>query len=183
VKIDVFDENDGLVGQPTQFKRGPSAILDTHGILWFSMGGDVVSVDPNQLGHARVLPSVLIESALIDGKPALRALGQPGAVLHTDSTKLHDLEINFIGINLNAPERVYYRYQLVGEDKDWQDAGKRRQAFYTGLSPGTYHFQVSASSGDDWSDLTIPLLIEGKRRLWAVSTAHFSFGMLFVGVA
>ena len=160
VKIDVFDENDGLVGQPTQFKRGPSAISDTHGILWFSTGGDVVSVDPNQLGRARVLPSVLIESVLIDGKPALKAPGRPGAVLHTDSTKLHDLEINFIGINLSAPERVYYRYQLIGEDKNWQDAGKRRQAFYTRLSPGTYHFQVSASSGHDWSDLTIPLLIE-----------------------
>ncbi len=26
-------------------------------------------------------------------------------------------------------------------------------------------------------------LFEGKRRLWAVSTAHFSFGMLFVGMA
>jgi hypothetical protein len=24
---------------------------------------------------------------------------------------------------------------------------------------------------------------ESKRRLWAVSTAHFSFGMLFVGMA
>ena len=31
VKVDVFDENDGLVGQPTQFKRGPSAITDTQG--------------------------------------------------------------------------------------------------------------------------------------------------------
>src|SRR5260370_36667778 len=26
-------------------------------------------------------------------------------------------------------------------------------------------------------------LLEGKRRLWAVSTAHFSFGMLFVGMS
>jgi signal transduction histidine kinase/ligand-binding sensor domain-containing protein len=160
VKIDVFDENDGLVGQPTQFKRGPSAISDTHGILWFSMGGDVVSLDPTKLGHGRVLPSVLIESVLVNGKPALRAPGQPGAVLYTDTSHLHDLEINFIGINLTAPERVYYRYRLLGEDKDWQESGKRRQAFYTRLAPGSYQFQVSASNGEDWSDLTIPLRIE-----------------------
>ncbi|HEY4358370.1 MAG TPA: triple tyrosine motif-containing protein, partial [Acidobacteriaceae bacterium] len=160
VKVDLFDENDGLVGQPTQYKRAPSAVADTRGTLWFATGGDVVSLDPSKLGRARALPSVLIESVSIDGKPALRAPGQPGALLRTDSSHLHDLEINFIGINLSAPERISYRYRLVGEDKTWQDAGKRRQAFYTRLNPGTYQFQVSASSGEEWSDLAAPLRIE-----------------------
>jgi signal transduction histidine kinase/ligand-binding sensor domain-containing protein len=160
VKIDVFDENDGLVGQPTQFKRGPSAITDTRGKLWFAMGGDVVSLDPSKLGHAKSLPSVLIEGVLVNGNPVLGAPSQPGAVLLTDTRHLHDLEINFIGINLSAPERVYYRYRLIGEEKDWQEAGKRRQAFYTRLGPGTYYFQVSASNGEDWNELPIPLRIE-----------------------
>jgi signal transduction histidine kinase/ligand-binding sensor domain-containing protein len=160
VKVDVFDENDGLVGQPTQFKRAPSAVVDTHGTLWFATGGDVVSLDPSKLGRARALPSVLIESVSIDGKSALRAPGLPGAVLHTDSSHLHNLEINYIGINLSAPERIYYRYRLVNEDKTWQEAGKRRQAFYTRLRPGSYQFLVSASSGEDWSDLAVPLRIE-----------------------
>jgi ligand-binding sensor domain-containing protein len=39
IKIDVFDENDGLVDQPTQFKRAPSAVADTHGTLWLATGG------------------------------------------------------------------------------------------------------------------------------------------------
>ena len=47
------------------------------------------------------------------------------------------------------------------EDKDWQDARSRRQAFYTRLSPGSYRFEVSASNGEDWSDLSVPLQIEG----------------------
>jgi signal transduction histidine kinase/ligand-binding sensor domain-containing protein len=159
-KIDVFDENDGLVGQPTQFKRAPSAVADTHGTLWFATGGDVVSLDPRKLGRARALPGVLIESVSIDGRPALKAPGLPGAVLHTDSAHLHDLEISYIGINLSAPERISYRYRLLGEDKTWQEVGKRRQAFYTRLRPGSYQFQVSASSGEDWSDLAVPLRIE-----------------------
>jgi signal transduction histidine kinase len=159
VKIDVFDENDGLLGQPTQFKRGPSAISDSHGTLWFAMGGEVVSLAPSRLGRGKALPSVLIESVLVDGKLAHRAPGQPEAVLYTDTAHLHDLEINFIGISLSAPERVYYRYRLVGEDQGWRNAGKRRQAFYTRLSPGTYQFLVSASNGEDWNDLPIPLRI------------------------
>jgi signal transduction histidine kinase/ligand-binding sensor domain-containing protein len=160
VKIDLFDENDGLVGQPTQFKRGPSAIADAHGLLWFAMAGDVVSLDPSRLGQGGTLPNVLIESVLIDGWSALRAPGRPGAVLRAEATRLHDLEINFVGINLSAPERVYYRYRLIGENPEWQDVGRRRQAFYTRLNPGSYQFQVSASSGEDWSDLTVPLRIE-----------------------
>jgi signal transduction histidine kinase/ligand-binding sensor domain-containing protein len=159
VKVDVFDENDGLVGQPSQFKRTPSAVVDTHGTLWFATGGDVVSLDPSKLG-ARPLPKVLIEGVSIDGKPVLRSPGLPGAVLHTDSSHLHDLEVSYVGINLSAPERIYYRYRLVGEDNTWQEAGKRRQAFYTRLSPGSYRFEVSASSGEDWSDLAVPLRID-----------------------
>ena len=160
VKIDLFDENDGLVGQPTQFKRGPSAVADARGLLWFAMAGDVVSLDPSKLGQRRTLPNVLIESVLIDGQSVLRAPGRPGATLHTEAKHLHDLEINFVGISLSAPERVYYRYRLIGETPEWQEVGRRRQAFYTRLRPGSYQFQVSASSGEDWSDLGVPLRIE-----------------------
>jgi signal transduction histidine kinase/ligand-binding sensor domain-containing protein len=157
VRVDVFDENDGLIGQPTQYKRAPSAIVDGHGVLWFATSGNVVSLDPTQLMARETLPSVLIENVLVDGKPLLQA---PGSALHMPANKLHDLEINYIGIDLSAPERVNYRYRLASEDKTWQDAGARRQAFYTRLNPGTYRFQVSASNGGDWSELAVPLLIE-----------------------
>ncbi len=67
----------------------------------------------------------------------------------------------FVGALLvGAPERVSYRYRLLNEDKGWQDVGSRRQAFYTRLSPGTYKFEVSASNGEDWSDLASPLQID-----------------------
>jgi signal transduction histidine kinase len=41
----------------------------------------------------------------------------------------------------------------VGHDSDWQDAGARRQAFYTDLPPGDYRFQVIASNNDGvWNE-------------------------------
>ena len=46
------------------------------------------------------------------------------------------------------PERVHFRYRLEGVDNDWQEAGARREAFYTDLPPGTYHFQVLATNED-----------------------------------
>ena len=182
VKVDVFDENDGLVGQPTQFKRSPSAIADMQGTLWFAMGGEVVSLDPSKLRQGRKLPGILIENVLIDGKPGMDAPGRPGAVLKTDAAHLHDLEISYIGINLSAPERVYYRYRLVGEDSNWQEAGMRRQAFYTRLNPGSYQFLVSASTGEGWSDLPVPLRIEVKPAIYQTWWFKVLCGVAFLTV-
>jgi signal transduction histidine kinase len=48
---------------------------------------------------------------------------------------------------------VRFRYKLEGFDKDWRDAGVRRQAFYSKLPPRTYTFRVTASNNDGvWSE-------------------------------
>jgi signal transduction histidine kinase len=41
-----------------------------------------------------------------------------------------------------------FRYILEGRDKDWQDPGLRRQAFYSDLRPGRYRFRVIAANND-----------------------------------
>ncbi len=41
----------------------------------------------------------------------------------------------------------------MGHDPDWQDAGTRREAFYTNLGPGHYTFQVAArNSSGVWNE-------------------------------
>src|SRR4029077_17299602 len=47
---------------------------------------------------------------------------------------------------LVAPEKVLFRYKLEGWDRDWQNAGTRRQAFYSNLPPRNYRFRVIASN-------------------------------------
>jgi signal transduction histidine kinase len=44
---------------------------------------------------------------------------------------------------------VTYKYRLEGLEDAWQEADRRTEAFYTHLGPGTYTFQVVASSGND----------------------------------
>jgi signal transduction histidine kinase len=48
--------------------------------------------------------------------------------------------------------KVRFRYRLDGFDADWIDAGARRQAFYTNLSPGSYRFRVAAHVNGLWTD-------------------------------
>jgi signal transduction histidine kinase/ligand-binding sensor domain-containing protein len=154
-KAEVFDDNDGLSGQPTQSKRTPSVISDRGGTLWFATGGGVVSLDPALVLKPRPLPVVRVENVAMYGD----SISTGTKPIRITSTQLHDLAISYIGINLSAPERVFYRYRLVGEEDAWQDAGNRRQAFYTRLRPGTYQFEVSASNGQGWSELSTPLQI------------------------
>jgi signal transduction histidine kinase len=58
------------------------------------------------------------------------------------------LQIAYTATSLTIPERVRFRYKLEGEDKEWQDAGTRREAFYTNLDPGSYQFRVIACNSD-----------------------------------
>jgi PAS domain S-box-containing protein len=48
---------------------------------------------------------------------------------------------------------VRFRYMLQGHDREWQDAGTRRQAFYNNLPPGKYLFCVTAANNDGvWNE-------------------------------
>jgi signal transduction histidine kinase len=59
-----------------------------------------------------------------------------------------DLEIDYTALSFVIPQRVRFLYRLIGRDKGWHEAGTRRQAFYTDLSPGNYRFQVIACNND-----------------------------------
>jgi signal transduction histidine kinase len=63
------------------------------------------------------------------------------------------IDINYAMISLTAPSNFRFRYRLEGFDSDWEDAGSRRQARYTNLSPGAYRFRVVyGSSEGGWSE-------------------------------
>jgi signal transduction histidine kinase len=66
---------------------------------------------------------------------------------------IRDLQIDYTALSLVAPEKVRFRYKLEGWDRDWQDVGARRQAFYTNLPPRTYRFHVMASNNSGvWNE-------------------------------
>ena len=48
---------------------------------------------------------------------------------------------------------MLFRYKLEPRDRDWQDAGNRRQAYYTDLAPGHYRFRVIAANNSGvWNE-------------------------------
>jgi signal transduction histidine kinase len=67
--------------------------------------------------------------------------------------QVRDLAIEYTATSLVAPEKIQFKYKLEGRDTDWNDAGNRRQAFYTDLDPGDYRFRVIAANNSGvWNE-------------------------------
>ena len=146
----LLQERDGLIGTPAQSKPGPSAIVDRDGLLWFATSGHLVAISPAAVRQRRAAPTVLLQSVLVNGSE----VDSLGTTIARNSRDLKTLQLNYIGLDLQSPDQVIYQYMLEGEDKEWQDAGTRREVFYTNLAPGSYLFRVRAASGTGaWSEL------------------------------
>jgi ligand-binding sensor domain-containing protein/signal transduction histidine kinase len=125
----------------------PAALRLSDGSLWFATLKGIARVDPRHMPMNRVAPQVAIEQVSVDDVAASSA-----AELNVKPGRSH-YEFDYAGLSFVAPQKVEYRYQLVGFDRDWVDAGTRRVAYYTNLPHGHYTFRVTARNNDGlWSE-------------------------------
>jgi signal transduction histidine kinase/ligand-binding sensor domain-containing protein len=154
--LDAFDG-----AQPARANFTPKASIGPDGRLWFANASIVQMVDPDRLIGNTVPPLVQIEQLRVDRKPV--ALGQSLRV----PPNPRDLQIDYTGLSFVVPRKTSFRYRLVGHDRDWQEVGARRQAFYNDLPPGNYLFEVSASNNDGvWSEKSASLAFTIAPTFW-----------------
>jgi signal transduction histidine kinase len=148
VKYRGFDSFDGLSGTLAGISPFSHDTLGTDGRLWYVTTTGLVHIDPANILTNTIPPPVSIRSIKADGRVSESLTN---IVLPARTT---ELQISYTALSLSGPERVRFRYRLEGVDKDWNDAGSRREAFYNGLGPGKYHFQVIACNNDGvWNDV------------------------------
>jgi signal transduction histidine kinase/ligand-binding sensor domain-containing protein len=147
VRYELLNYLDGLISSPEQLRPLPTAVESSDGRIYFATRGGVVWVEPANIARNILPPPVWIRSVSVDNK------------LYNDLETLEfpahaqNIEINYTAPSLLIPQRVHFRYKLEGFDKDWRDAGVRRQAFYSKLPPRTYTFRVTASNNDGvWNE-------------------------------
>jgi signal transduction histidine kinase/ligand-binding sensor domain-containing protein len=147
VTFETFGLLDGLPAQLQRTHVLPSAIQSTDGLLWFATNQGLVWIDPKRISRNPIPPPVSIESIAANNKTYNLS---PSLTL---PARTQNLQIAYTGLSLSIPERVRFKYRLEGQDKDWQDVGTRREAFYTNIAPGTYRFHVIACNNDGvWND-------------------------------
>ncbi|HEY2676662.1 MAG TPA: two-component regulator propeller domain-containing protein [Steroidobacteraceae bacterium] len=146
IQSTVLNALDGAFSGRSPFR--PTAALARDGRIWFVNGNIVQIVDPDNGNSNNLPPPVHVEQVSANGH---RYEMDKTTFLPALPT---NIQIDYTALSLPIPERVRFRYRLDGFDKDWQDAGNRRAAFYSGLAPGRYRFHVIASNNDGvWSEM------------------------------
>lgn len=147
VRYELFDSLDGLPGEIRDRYQAAVETQGTDGRLWFAASNGLAWLNPAHISRNNVPPTVSVRSLIADGK------NYPYWTNATLPPLTRKLQIQFTALSLSVPERVRFRYKLEGVDKDWQDAGTRREAFYTNLGPGNYRFHVIACNNDGvWNE-------------------------------
>ena len=165
VSTTVFDSVDGA--HPAMVPFGPVVSKSADGRLWFSNDTAIQFVDPHHLVKNTVAPPVQIEQVVADrvNHPPNEDLRLPA---HT-----RDVRIDYTALSMSAPQKVKFRYKLEGRDDGWEEAGTRRQAFYTDLPPSNYRFRVIACNNDAvWNEA-------GASLAFSISPAYYQTAWFF----
>jgi len=181
----VFDSSDGVRSLASGGHYSPQVAKTPDGRIWFLPWDGVSVVDPHNLHLNKLPPPVNIEQITADRKtydatsPANGKLRLPPLI--------RDLEIDYTALSLVVPEKVRFRYKLESWDRDWQDAGNRRQAFYGNLSPGNYRFRVMACNNSGvWNEagtfLDFSVAPAYYQALWFRLSCVFVFLALLAGL-
>ena len=136
---------------PDPVQRGEvyssGAIQAADGKIWIATRSGAARIDPTHIYRNPVPPPVSIQSVIADEKSYSASSNSMLPAL------TQNLRIAYTALSLSIPERVRFRYKLEGWDKDWHEAGGRREATFTHLAPGPYTFHVIACNNDGvWND-------------------------------
>ena len=145
--VQVYGSADGL--RTSEFCGGNTSpgVRTPDGLLWFPSIKGLVRVDPAHIASNPLPPPVQIEQVLVDNKTLPLTDGMRVAA------GSQQWEFHYTALSMLVPQRVQFQYQLLGMDRDWVDAGNRRTAYYTRLTPGNYTFRVRAANNDGvWNE-------------------------------
>ncbi len=150
-----YDENDGMISRECVGGTHPSGWKTRDNKFWFPTIKGAVMIDPNHIKTNRKLPPVVIEAIIADDKNI-----QPARIrFFSIQKKLHlpagseQVDIHYSAPSLLVPDRVQFKYQLEGYDKEWRSVGTRRIAYYTKIPPGDFTFRVIACNDDGlWNE-------------------------------
>jgi signal transduction histidine kinase/DNA-binding response OmpR family regulator len=150
-----YDENDGMISRECNGGTYPSGWKTRDNKFWFPTIKGAVMIDPNNIRNNRKTPPVVIEAIIADNRNIQPSLSH----FYSRQEKLHltagseRVDIHYTAPSLLVPDRVQFKYQLEGYDKEWLDMGTRRTAYYTKIPPGDYTFRVIACNDDGlWNE-------------------------------
>jgi signal transduction histidine kinase/ligand-binding sensor domain-containing protein len=148
VNTTVFDSSDGVSNAPIAYHGGSQVTRSLEGKIWFQgFSGGASVIDPQHLPNNKITPPVHIEGISANDKTydASNGLRLP--------PRIRDLKIAYTALSFVSPEKVQFRYQLEGQDRNWREVANDREVQYSNLAPGNYVFRVIACNNSGvWNE-------------------------------
>lgn len=154
--IYTFNVSHGIADKQFNFK---SSYKDRNGWMYFGTVNGLYYFHPDSLTFNEVAPKVHFADLKLFNKSVKV---KEGGILssHIDEAKEIVLEyrqnvvtFEFVAANYFSPGNSMFSYYMEGFEDGWNQAGNKRTATYTNLSPGNYTFHIKAANNNGiWSD-------------------------------
>ncbi len=142
-----FNRAHGMPSDECNGGAQPAGWRSTDGRLWFPTIAGVLAFDPKDLEDNRPPPPALLEEVHVEHELVDH---ESVAVFPAGSRRF---DFRYTALTFLGADDVQFRYRMDGLDKDWEQAGSRRVAYYSHIPPGEYTFRVAASNGEGvWSE-------------------------------
>ncbi len=159
-----YDVRDGL--QSNEFNGG-AYHSGRSGRLYFGGVQGFNEFFPDSIRDNMYVPPVVITSFKKFNRNVIfdKDISELGTIELTYKDDYFSFE--FAALNYLLPEENEYQYMLEGFDKDWVNAGTKREAAYTSIDGGTYTFRVRASNNDDvWNETGVSMRVVINPPFW-----------------
>lgn len=159
-----YDIGDGL--QNNEFNMG-AAFRSQSGELFFGGVNGFNIFRPETITDNPAIPPVVITDIKLSGTSLAelheeRRVKKEISEIDTLVLSYKDavFSLNFSALDFNNPLKNKYTFMMEGFDREWRNAGEKREATYTNIDPGEYRFRVKASNNDGvWNEVGASLII------------------------
>lgn len=170
-----YDENEGMASRQGSSGGHPALIASSSGLIYCATSKGIAVVDPERIPDGEEPPEVLMEDIRADDRSVF---GSETNI--TLSRRPSLLEFEFAAIDISAPDKIRFEYQLQGMDTQVGrlGAGEDRMISYINPEAGLYRFKVRAINNDGIpsEDFTIEIKIKSP----FYSTTPFYIGLILL---
>jgi signal transduction histidine kinase/ligand-binding sensor domain-containing protein/DNA-binding response OmpR family regulator len=174
-----YDTDDGLQSKMfAAIYTEAAAFKGKDGTMYFGGNNGFNAFHPADIETNVFVPPVVITSFKLFDKH-LPGMQEATEIELNYNENFFSLE--FAALNYTNTHKNQYTYKLEGVDKEWVQAGSRREANYTDIGHGRYIFKVKGANNDGiWNEKATTLTITIRPPFWKTSWAYSLYLVFFM---
>jgi ligand-binding sensor domain-containing protein/signal transduction histidine kinase len=130
-----------------------TAFRDHRGHLWFGTLRGLAEFDPSKVVKQSP-PEVYLMRLRVRGEDVPLPWEGARNLSFDLAADRNQIEVEYAGVGLRAPELLRYQYRLGGVDRGWSSPVQQLSVNFASLSPGLFRFEVRALDGEGQFSMT-----------------------------